>query len=148
MINHKYLIAIIFLMLVICTPLRAGEDPTSLAKSLLVEFTEAVISGPETLAPLLAPEYQIMRSNSVGYDRDEYLKHGLKTLEFVPVFSHQELVVTSHEDILVVRYMLEIDEKIDGHQIQKRAPRLTVFRNIDGNWKVVAHSNFAVVPED
>ena len=120
---QKCLIAVVVLILVSGLSVRAGDDPEVLAKSLLVEFTEAVIAGPETLAPLLAPEYQIMRSN-------------------------EELVVTTQEDILVVRYMLEIDEKIDGQQIEKRAPRLTVFRNIDGNWKVVSHSNFAVIPEN
>ena len=28
-------------------------------------------------------------------------------------------------------------------QVESRAPRLTVFRKIDGDWKVIAHSNFA-----
>ncbi|MCP4127854.1 MAG: nuclear transport factor 2 family protein, partial [Gammaproteobacteria bacterium] len=112
-------------------------------KMLLVEFTEAVIAGPEKLAPMLAPEYQIMRSNGVGYNREEYLKRGVGALSIKPVFSHQDLVVTVADKVMVVRYLLEVDETIEGVPISKRAPRLTVFRLIDDRWRVVSHSNFA-----
>ncbi len=120
-------------------PAEANE----LAKMLLVEFTEAVIAGPEKLAPMLAPEYQIMRSNGVGYNREEYLKRGVGTLSIKPVFSHQDLVVTVADKVMVVRYLLEVDETIEGVPISKRAPRLTVFRLIGDRWRVVSHSNFA-----
>ena len=42
-----------------------------------------------------------------------------------------------------MRYLLVIDETIDGQSVAKSAPRLTVFRKIDGQWKVVSHANFA-----
>ncbi len=113
------------------------------AKKLLVAFTEAVIAGPERLAPMLAPEYQIMRSNGIGYNRDEYLNRGVSTLSIKPVFSHEDLVVTVADKVMVVRYMLEVDETIDGVSVSRRAPRLTVFRLIGDQWKVVSHSNFA-----
>jgi hypothetical protein len=109
---------------------------------LLVAFTQAVLDGPDALAPILAPEYQIMRTNGVGYDRDGYLNRGAGTVLAQPDYSHEDLVVTADGDVLVVRYFLLIDETIDGKPVKRRAPRLTVFRKIDDVWKVVAHSNF------
>ncbi len=124
----------------------AADDMTETARAALVAFTEAVLAGPETLAPLLAPllapEYQIMRANGVGYDRDGYLDRGAGTVSARPDFSHENLVVTAVDEVMVVRYLLRIDETIDGKPVKRRAPRLTVFRKIDAVWKLVAHSNF------
>jgi hypothetical protein len=120
----------------------AADDMTETARGLLVAFTQAVLDGPDALAPMLAPEYQIMRTNGVGYDRDGYLNRGAGTVSAQPGFSHEDLVVTVDDDVLVVRYFLSINETIDGKPVKRRAPRLTVFRKIDTEWKVVAHSNF------
>ena len=119
-----------------------ADDMMDTARKLLIEFTEAVLAGPETLAPILAPEYQIMRTNGVGYDRDGYLNRGASTISAKPDFSHEDIVATKSDDVLVVRYFLRIDETIDGKPVKKRAPRLTVFRKIGDVWKVVSHSNF------
>ena len=120
----------------------SANDMTEQARALLIAFTEAVLAGPDALAPILAPEYLIMRTNGTGYDRDGYLNRGAGTVSAQPDFSHEELVVTAAADVLVVRYFLKIDETIDGKPVNKRAPRLTVFRKIDDVWKVVSHSNF------
>lgn len=121
-----------------------ADDMTNTARELLIAFTEAVLAGSETLAPILAPEYQIMRNNGVGYDRDGYLNRGAGTVSAQPDYSHEDLVVTAADDVLVVRYFFRIDETIDGKPVKKRAPRLTVFRKIGDVWKVVSHSNFGV----
>lgn len=122
--------------------ISAADEMTETARTALVAFTEAVLAGPQTLAPMLAPEYQIMRANGVSYDRDAYLDRGAGTVSARPDFSHEELVVTADDEVMVVRYFLRIDETIDGKPVKRRAPRLTVFRKIDDVWKVVAHSNF------
>ena len=122
----------------------ADDSLEETARAALVAFTEAVISGPEAVEPLLAPEYQIMRSNGVGYDREGYVMHGVATVSARPDFAHENIFVTAQDDVMVVRYFLSIDETIDGSPVARRAPRLTVFRKIDGAWKVVAHSNFGV----
>ena len=119
----------------------ADENLEATARKALIAFTEAVIAGPEAVAPLLAPEYQIMRANGVGYDREGYIA----TVGGVSAgrdFAHEDLVVTRADDIMVVRYFLRIDETIDGAEVESRAPRLTVFRKIGDTWTAVAHSNF------
>ena len=122
----------------------AAAGTVDTAHQRLVRFTGAVIVGPEALAPLLAPGHQIMRANGVGYDRQEYLDTGLGKLSIRPVFSHEEPVVSGDENFMVVRYSLDIEEKVDGEPVKRRAPGLTVFGNIDGQWRVVAHANLSV----
>lgn len=124
-------------------PAAKAQEMIETARALLVAFTDGVISGPGAVAPLLAPEFQIMRSNGVGYDRNGYINRGVGTVNAGPNYSHNDLFVTIGGDVLVVRYVLQIDETIDGKPITSGAPRLTVFRKIGGAWKVSSHSNFA-----
>ena len=124
------------------SPVVASDELTETARAALISFIEAVRAGPDALAPMLAPEYQIMRANGVGYDRDSYLSKGAGTVSIKPDYAQEEIIATAHDDMLVVRYFLRVDETVDGNPVEKRAPRLTVFRKIDGQWKVVAHANF------
>ncbi len=55
-----------------------------------------------------------------------------------------DMVATREGDVMVVRYFLEVDETIDGVEVEHRAPRLTVFRKSGETWLVVSHANFAV----
>lgn len=126
----------------LATP-AAADNETDTARALLTAFVDGVIAGPDAVAPLLAPEYQIMRSNGVGYDRDGYINRGAGTVRARPNYSLGDLVATTGGDVMVVRYILQIDETIDGKTITRRAPRLTAFRKIGGDWKVSAHANFA-----
>ena len=126
------------------TATNAGDDLKKTAHAALIAYTDATLAGPKSLAPMLAPEFQIMRSNGSGYDRQEYLSRSVGTIKAAPAtdYNHEDIVATQHGDLMVVRYTLRIDLVIEGKQIKKRAPRLTVFRKVEGNWKVVAHSNF------
>jgi len=141
--TSRFIIATAFAASLVLTAPGAADEATDTARALLVAFTDGVIAGPDAVAPLLAPEYQIMRSNGVGYDRNGYINRGARTVNARPNYAHDDLVVTTDGDVMVVRYMLQIDETIDGKAITRRAPRLTVFRKIGGAWKVTAHSNFA-----
>lgn len=126
-------------------PARADGHLTDTARGAIAAFVEGVIAGPDAVAPLLAPEYQIMRSNGVGYDRAGYIARGAGSVSARPAYALVDIVATSDGDALVTRYSLEIEETIDGRAVTRRAPRLTVFRNIGGQWKVSAHANFARV---
>ena len=120
----------------------ADEDPVATALDALQAFINAVIQGPDAVAPLLAPEFQIMRANAVGYDRESYLERGAGSVKLKPGYSFEDVHVTMHEDIMVVRSMLKVEESIDGNPVKRLAPRLTVFRKVDDIWKVVSHANF------
>ncbi|MBT5413166.1 MAG: nuclear transport factor 2 family protein [Rhodospirillaceae bacterium] len=113
------------------------------ARNAVSAFIRGVAGGADGVAPLLAPEFQIQRANGVAYDRDGYIGKGVGTVHAAPDFALENVVATGDDDIMVVRYLLVIDETIDGQSVAKSAPRLTVFRKIDGQWKVVSHANFA-----
>lgn len=124
----------------------ADEKLDKEGRAAMVAFTEAVIAGPKAVAAITAPEYQIMRSNGVGYDKDGYIA----TVDGVDIadYTYEDIVTTTAADIMVVRSMLAVNETIDGQAASRRAPRLTVFRKIDGEWKVVAHGNFALIGKE
>jgi ketosteroid isomerase-like protein len=93
-----------------------------------------------TIAGVLAPEFQIQRSDGNGFGAAAYLDN-LPTLAAMPEI--KDLTATSEGDILVVRYAIVVDETIDGQPVESDAPRLTVFRKSGDAWLVVAHANFA-----
>ncbi len=126
-------------------PADADEALTETARAQISAFVEGVISGPDAVAPLLAPEFQIMRSNGIGYDRAGYVGRGAGSVNARPRYGLADIVATADGDLLVTRYFLEIEETIDGKSVTKRAPRLTVFRKFGDAWKVSAHGNFAHV---
>ena len=53
------------------------------------------------------------------------------------------LVLTANGDLVVARYVLAVDEIIDGAQVNPFAPRLTVLRRDGDDWLIVAHANFS-----
>jgi hypothetical protein len=126
-------------------PAKAGGHLADTARTAIAAFVEGVISGPDAVAPLLAHEYQIMRSNGVGYDRAGYIGRGAGSVNARPKYALADIVATEDGGVLVTRYTLEIEETIDGKPVTRRAPRLTVFRKIGGEWRVSAHANFAQV---
>jgi ketosteroid isomerase-like protein len=95
------------------------------------------------VAAVLAPEFQILRSDGRAYDRTDYLATGRSQQVRAPV--PHDLVATEADGILVVRYQLDVEQAVEGGTVTGAAPRLTVFRKIDGRWMVVAHANFAPI---
>jgi hypothetical protein len=96
------------------------------------------------VAAVLAPEFQILRSDGRAYDRADYLATGRSKQARAPV--PHDLVATEADGILVVRYILDVEQTVEGGgTVIGAAPRLTVFRKIDGRWMVVAHANFAPI---
>ncbi|MGB0571848.1 MAG: nuclear transport factor 2 family protein [Alphaproteobacteria bacterium] len=134
----RFFVAAVFAVGLLTTP-AAADDKIDTARSLLTGFIDGVIAGPDAVAPLLASAYQIMRSTSVGYDRDGYINRGAGTVNAQQNYFLDDLVVTTGGDVMVVRYILQID----GKTTTRRAPRLTSFRKIDGAWKISSHANFA-----
>ena len=112
-------------------------------RSAIMTWLDALQSGnPSTVEAVLAPEFQILRSDGSGHDRTSYLTD-LPKQTSKPEISN--LVVTANEDTIVTRYVLQVDQTIDGKAVQAIAPRLSVFRRTDDGWLIVAHANFAQI---
>jgi len=139
--------ALFLAVMLACGQAAAQETPLDVAARVaLNDFLGANASGDaERMADVLAPEFQGMRANGVGYGRAEYLSTYFRGVAIEPNWRFENLTATVEGDILVVRYDLVVTETIDGAAALRRAPRLTVFRRENDRWVVVAHSNFAAV---
>jgi ketosteroid isomerase-like protein len=124
----------------------AGEEEATMdaARRAVTAFAEAVVSADvDAVEAILAPEFQLLRANGVGYDRKGYLASELPAIDKSFEWRLEDVVATASGDLLVVRYWLVINQTIDGTPTAQRAPRLTVFRRDGDRWLVVAHANFA-----
>jgi ketosteroid isomerase-like protein len=123
------------------------SDPVEAGRKAVDAWVGAVASGdPANVAKVIAPEFQIVRSDGTAYDAAAYLQSNLPRFPEPPQIG--TLVVTGFGDHIVARY--EITSKVMlGEETEMRdAPRLTVFRKgADGTWLVVAHSNFAALQQ-
>ena len=120
----------------------AGEAvPDSEALAAMNPWADALFSGdPAKVAKVLAPEYQILRSNGVAHDKESYLtalpKQAMRS-QFLDIHA------TRHENVMVIRYRIETNQTIDGVPVVGISPRLSVFRLDDETWLISAHANFA-----
>lgn len=113
------------------------------ALKALDPWADALFSGdPVKIDKVLAPEYQILRSDGSGHDKTSYLK-ALPQQKVRSKFS--DIVATGTADLMVLRYRLETDQTIDGKVVKGVSPRLSVFRREAGSWLMSAHANFAAL---
>ncbi|MCB0049344.1 MAG: protease inhibitor I42 family protein, partial [Caldilinea sp.] len=124
----------------------AGD--AALGEELVTAYFDALQAGDaEQIAALLAPAFQIVRATGERFDATTYLDN-------LPVFENFELSdlhVTRDGSALVVAYTARTDTTLDDGKAElgAPAPRLTVFQEIDGAWKLLAHGNFAsITPAD
>ena len=124
-----------------------GETPTgdaALGQQLVTGYFDALQAGDaDQIAALLAPAFQIVRATGERFDATTYLDN-------LPAFESYELSdlhVTRDGSVLVVAYTARTDTTLDDGKadLGAPAPRLTVFQEIDGAWKLLAHANFTSV---
>jgi hypothetical protein len=120
----------------------AGETISEAqALEALDPWADALFTGdPDAIARVLAPEYQILRSDGTGYSKTEYLSV-LPTQAARSQF--RDIVATGHGDVMVIRYVIVTDQTIGGLPVEAVSPRLSVFRRDGEAWLLVAHANFA-----
>lgn len=136
------IVTVLALFTVPASAQSADQDVDAEILAALDGWFGAVASGdPALIADYLAPEYQIQRANGDGYDRETYLTSNLPLIADVPAI--EGLVLTANGDLVVARYVLVVDEIIDGAQVNPVAPRLTVLRRDGDDWLIVAHANFS-----
>jgi hypothetical protein len=106
-------------------------------------WIDAIVSGdPAVVEKVLAPEFQVLRSDGTGHDKASYLKK-IPQQRIRPKFS--DIVATGSADVMVVRYRLETDQTVQGKDVKGISPRLSVFRRNAGRWLISAHANFAAL---
>ena len=137
------LIKIALVWIVTAVPVWADGIEDAAPEAVVEAWISTVVTGNEQdVGAILAPEFQLVRGSGNAYTAKEYIAKGLpKITKVLRVSEHH---ATTGDSVMVVRYWLNIEETVDGQLLQKKAPRLTVFRKIEGRWYVSAHANFAV----
>jgi ketosteroid isomerase-like protein len=114
------------------------------ARQAVETWVGAVASGDAAaVRDILAPEFQIVRSDGAAYDAAEYLAGGIPRID--ALVGIDDVVATGFGDHMVVRYALNLTQTVADGRIEGTAPRLTVFRRHGDDWLVVAHANFGRV---
>lgn len=108
-------------------------------------FAALMTGEPDKVAAVLAPEFQIMRADGIGYDAKGLPQSSLPIISEMP--SIEKLTVTAEGDLAVATYFVNVDQTRDGVLVEAYAPRLTVFRKAGDAWLMVSHSNFAALME-
>jgi hypothetical protein len=116
--------------------------------ALVDEFIEILKQPDEEkragLSEFLAEEFQIVRSSGARMDQGGYLDDQATVFEV----SISDVHATEADGVLVVSYLLSVDELLDGVEIKTAAPRLSVFRlGDDGEWRISAHANFGALED-
>ena len=120
-----------------------GDLKTETIAALDAVFAAIASGNADTVAPLLAPEFQVQRSDGVGYDKAGYVGLALPKIDIAPTYA--DMVVTRRDDIVVARFLLDIKETIRGHEAERVSPQLMVFRVTPDGRQVVAAANFAAI---
>lgn len=125
----------------VASPARAAPEQD--AAEALQAWTDAVFTGdPAIVEKVLAPEFQIMRSDGTGYVKADYLgvlpKQKAKSV-------NSGIIATAQGEHLVVRYTVQSDQTINGKKVQSDSPRLGVFRKEGASWLLVSLANFAKI---
>jgi hypothetical protein len=111
------------------------------ALQALDPWADALFTGdPVAVEKVLAPEFQILRSDGTGHDKASYLKL-LPQQRIRSRFS--DIVATGTGEVMVLRYRIETDQAIEGKDVKGISPRLSVFRREADRWLICAHANFA-----
>lgn len=119
-------------------------DTAADAAAAVKGWLDAVSTNDESrIGAVLAPEFQILRFDGRGYGRADYLAAGFPRQVRPPVA--RDLVASEADGVLVVRYVLDVEQTANGVTRTDAAPRLTVFRKDGDRWLVVAHANFAPI---
>jgi hypothetical protein len=113
------------------------------ALDALNPWADALFSGdPAQVEKVLAPEYQILRSDGTAYVKADYLK-ALPKQKIRSKFSN--IIATAAADVMVIRYTIETDQVINGKDVKGLGKRLSVFRKEAGIWLMSAHANFSKI---
>jgi hypothetical protein len=122
---------------------RAEAAPVgeSAALAALLPWIQAVAEGDrDAVGRLLAPEFQILRSDGTGYDKAGYLA-ALPQHRRMPEV--RDVQAQGDGDLLVIRYAINADQIVRGQAMHGTAPRLSTLRHEGEAWLMVAHANFA-----
>lgn len=122
-------------------PLLHGNPSNKLLASEFLMLLQAEdVNG---LKAFLAPQFLIQRGDGSHLDKSQYLADPAE----VDSFKVRGVVGTRDGDIRVIRFEANTKERIKGKEVAGGwIPRLSIFVEEEGIWKLIAHANFLLPP--
>lgn len=115
------------------------DDDLALGEQLVTRYFDALRDDDAaTLAALLSPAFQIVRASGERFDVSDYLAN----LPVFATYAVSDLKVTRAGDTLVAAYTVGAGPTTATDKRDPPTPRLTVFQQIDGDWKLLADADF------
>lgn len=114
-----------------------------LGTRLVNRFWGLLVAGdPDDLRAFLSPAFQVQRANGTGANRNQYIAaYGKSTT--VSAYALSEIRATRTGGLVVVRYVSQTTETIDGVPYSKAAaPRISTFVLTPNGWRMASHANF------
>jgi hypothetical protein len=124
--------------------MRLGEVEREGRKAVDAWLKTIASGNVAAVRAILAPEFQITRSDGSAHNAGDYVRSGLPRIDNVPVADR--ITITSNGDHMIARYWVKTSEMAAGKRVETYAPRMTVFRRSGDAWLAVAQANFAAVP--
>lgn len=114
-------------------------DPSATGRELVTRWLTTLRNG-DSVADLMAPNFQIQRADGSAATRDQYLARQATVSEFEV---GDEVLASQAGRTLSVRWSIKVTEEVEGVLYENvEAPRLTVFEWVDGSWLIVGYANF------
>lgn len=114
-----------------------------LGTRLVQRFWGLLVAGDaDALRAFLSPAFQVQRANGTGANRNQYIAAFGRSLA-VSAYRLSEVRATRTGDLVVVRYVSQTTETIDGVDYAKSpAPRISTFVQTPNGWRMASHANF------
>lgn len=117
------------------SPSLAAEKNTDLAQELIDRFYDALGPGSTALEGFLSDGFQIIGTDGLHFDRNEYLKFPKTITEY----KVDDIVARRAGDILTVTFNISYRGKFEAHErAVPSLPRLAVFHETGGIWRLAA----------
>ena len=124
----------------------SSEADQQTGQALAEEFFSILQRGDTAdLDAFLDPAFQISRADGSTADKTQYLQQPAS----VQAFQIDDVVATRDGNLLIVRYEVTTEEVIERQAYSSEpAPRLSVFIDDNGTWRLLAHANLNVPSTD
>ena len=120
--------------------MSAMQDPNADGEALYREFVAAVAAGNwELVGAVLADDFQSVHTDG---PRDKAKEIEMLKAVNLGNYSLTDFTSTRSGDTLVATHWLSVEETIDGSRLStKPAARLTVWRQGESGWQIIAIAN-------
>ena len=88
-------------------------------------------------------KYTSFDFQSVHYDgaRDRHGELQLIANLHLQAYSLTSIKVTEEKNVLIITYLAQVQEMINGQPVTSTSPRLSAFEKVKGKWKWIAHAS-------